>query len=64
MTLKARRVAANMRQEEVAARLEVDQTAISKWETGKNKPSRKYQTKLAALYGCKVEELFDESEEI
>lgn len=62
LTLKERRTAANLRQSEVAEALEVDQTAVSRWESGENKPLPKYQRKLAALYGCTVDELMEEKE--
>lgn len=59
MTLKERREAAGLRQIDVAERLEVDQSAISKWEQGENPPLKKYRVKLAELYGCDVEELLN-----
>lgn len=61
LTLKQRRVMANMLQEDVAKELEVDQSAVSKWEKGETKPLLKYQRKLAALYDCSIEELFSDS---
>lgn len=57
MTLKEMRVRVNLKQEDVARKMNVDQAAISKWENGKNAPSRKYHKKLARLYGVSVEEL-------
>lgn len=57
MTLKDRRITANLRQEDVARELEVDQSTVCKWELFGNVPLPKYQRKLAALYGCSVEEL-------
>lgn len=57
MTLKERRVAAKLRQDDVARELEVDQSTVSKWELQGKVPLLKYQKKLAALYGCSVEEL-------
>lgn len=57
MTMRDLREKANLQQAEVAKKLNVDQTAISNWERGKCKPSRKYHKKLAQLYGCTVDEL-------
>ena len=57
MTLKERRQKAGLLQADVAERLEVDQTAVSKWETGKSKPVKKYLKKLAVLYDCSVDDL-------
>lgn len=57
MTLKERRMNAGLRQEDVAKLLEVDQAAVSYWESGKTKPVRKYREKLAKLYRCQAEDL-------
>lgn len=59
MTLKERRVLAGLRQIDVAKKLDVDQAAVSKWESGETRPSRKYHKKLSKLYGCSVEEIQD-----
>ena len=60
MTLKERRQAAGMSQEEVASLVNVDQAAVSNWERGVNPPLPKYQRMLANLYGCTVDELLKE----
>ena len=60
MTLKERRQAAGMSQEEVANLVNVDQAAVSNWERGVNPPLPKYQRMLAKLYGCTVDELLKE----
>lgn len=57
MTLKERRLQAGLSQYDVAAALEVDQAAVSRWENGETRPVRKYRAKLAKLYGCTVDEL-------
>ena len=51
------RLTAGLRQIDVAKKMDVDQAAVSKWESGENKPSRKYHKKLAKLYGVTLEEL-------
>lgn len=51
------RLKANLTQKEVAAKLEVDPSAVSHWEAGDNPPLKKYRRKLAALYGCTEEDL-------
>ena len=56
MTLKERRLKAGLTQENVAKIVEVDQTAVSLWESGK-KPLLKHRIRLAKLYGCTVDEL-------
>lgn len=57
MTLKELRLKAGLTQEQVAKLIDVDQAAVSYWESGKYKPLRKYRRKLAKLYGCTAEEL-------
>lgn len=59
MTLKERRLAAGLRQVDVAKLLEVDQAAVSKWESGETKPVRKYRAKLARLYKCSEAEIME-----
>lgn len=60
MTLRERRQAAGLTQDEVAKVLNVDQGAVSHWERGINPPTRKYREPLAKLYGCTVDELLKE----
>lgn len=62
MTLRELRTNAGLRQVDVAKKLDVDQAAVSKWENGETKPSRKYHKKLAKLYGCTVDELLKSEE--
>lgn len=57
MTLKELRLAAGLRQNDVAKKLHVAQGAVSYWESGKTKPCNKHRVKLAKLYGCTVDEL-------
>ena len=60
MSIRKMRERAGLRQEDLAKKLDVDQTAVSNWELGKSKPLRKYHKKLARILGCTVEELFAE----
>lgn len=55
MTLRDMRYHALLKQEEVAKKLNVDQSAISNWERGTARPCRKYHKKLARLYGVSPE---------
>lgn len=57
LNLRERRIAVGLRQEDVAHRLSVDQTAVSKWENGVNPPLLKYRKKLAKMYKCSVEDI-------
>lgn len=62
MTLKELRIQAKLRQEDVARQLDVNQAAVSRWETGDTKPSRKYHKRLAKMYGVTVDELLGNDE--
>lgn len=57
MKLREYREKSGLRQVDVAKKINVDQTAISKWENGENRISRKYHKRLAKLYGVTVDEL-------
>lgn len=56
---------AGLTQKEVAEQLDIDQSAISLWETGRTRPRAALLLKLAGLYICTVDELLkpDEKEE-
>ena len=57
MNIKARRLEAGLTQAQLAKKLNVDQTAVSRWESGETKPLKKHHKKLAKVLGCSVEEL-------
>lgn len=57
MNIKNLRLKAGMTQADLAKKLDVDQTAVSRWESGQNKPLRKIHKKLARVLGCTVDEL-------
>lgn len=63
MTLEGRRYAAGLRQVDVAKKLDVTQSAVSRWESGASKPLMKYRKKLARLYGCTADELLEGGED-
>lgn len=60
MTLKERREAAGLTTAQVAKKLDVTASAVYNWEYGYNGIIRKYQKRLARLYGCTVDELLKE----
>lgn len=62
MTLKERREAAGLTTAQVAKKLDVTASAVYNWEYGYNGIIRKYQKRLARLYGCTVDELLKEDE--
>ena len=55
--LYERRCKAGLTQAEMAEQLGVTNKAVSKWETGKSKPTTNVSRKLAVLLGISVEEL-------
>lgn len=57
MLLKVLRVLARKTQAEAALDVGVTQAAVSKWESGKLKPSASARAKLAAAYGVTVAEI-------
>lgn len=50
-------------QSQFAKLMNVDQTAISQWETGKNTPRADKLPKLAAALNCSIDDLFREDAE-
>lgn len=60
MTLKERREAAGLTTAQVAKKLDVTASAVYNWEYGYNGIIRKYQKRLARLYGCTVDELMED----
>lgn len=62
MKLREYRERVGLRQIDVAKKLNVDQAAVSKWESGENRISRKYHKKLAKLYGVTIDELLTKEE--
>ena len=63
LKLREYRERAGLRQVDVAKKMNVDQAAVSKWESGENGISRKYHKKLAKLYGVTVDELLSDQNE-
>ena len=57
MSFRECRIRASLTQEVVAAKLGVDQTAVSNWERGKNYPIATMLPRIAELYGCTIEDL-------
>ena len=61
--LYEKRRQAGLSQRQVAALLGMSDKAVSKWETGRSKPTTNALRKLAALYEVSVEELINAREE-
>lgn len=57
--MKELRERRGLTQAQVADRLNVDKSAVAKWESGASTPLRKYRPALCALLGCTEAELLD-----
>ena len=57
-TLRNLRKACGLTQKNVAKRLQVDQTTVSKWENGEALPRVDMLFKIAQLYGVKVDDIY------
>lgn len=57
MAFAQARQKAGLSQAQVAKELGVDQSAVSRWETGENMPRAEALVLMAKLYGCTVDEL-------
>lgn len=61
--LKEARLAKKMRQTEVADKLGIDDTTISKYENDKSEPDNETLQRLSDLYGVSISYLYGEKEE-
>lgn len=57
--IRKRRIAANISQEEMAARVDVDQAYISRLEAGQKNPTVSTLQQVAAALDVEVKDLFD-----
>lgn len=57
MKIKELRLKAGLTQVQLAKKMNVDQAAVSRWESGETKPLRKTHKKLAKVLGCTVDDL-------
>ena len=53
ITLKAARINANLKQEQVAIKLGVTESTVSRWENGKTKVPKKYIDNLCKI--CNID---------
>ena len=59
MNLKKIREARNITQMELAAKIEVPQSTIASWETGRALPRADKLPAIAKALGCTIDELLD-----
>lgn len=57
MSFKKAREKSGLTQQDLAALLGVDQSAVCLWETGKTQPRAKLLPKIAELLHCSVDDL-------
>lgn len=63
MSFASAREKAGLIQKEVAAKLGIDQSAVSGWETGRTAPRASLLVKLSELYCCSVDDLLRPDEQ-
>lgn len=61
LNLKQLRESRGLSQKELAKRLSVNQSAVSKWETGDGTPTYKNLIKLTVALNCTISELTKET---
>lgn len=64
MSLAIARTKAGLSQRAVANKLGITDAAVCLWEAGKTMPRAALLPKLAALYGCTIDELLREDEPV
>ena len=57
LNIKLMRTKSLLSQAELAEKLDVKQSSVSRWESGETKPVKKYIRKMCELFGCTPEEL-------
>ena len=57
MEIKKARIAAGFTQQQLAEKMNVDRTAVTKWEIGTAMPTADKIVKLARVLGCSVDQL-------
>ena len=57
LNIKLMRIKSLLSQAELAEKLDVKQSSVSRWESGETKPAKKYIRKMCELFECTPEEL-------
>ena len=63
MSIKEYRIKAELRQEDIAQRLNVDRSTVTKRETGVSTPTVDKLIAMSKIIGCTVDELLGVSDE-
>lgn len=59
LAFKMLRLKAGLRQLDIAKEMNVSENAVTKWETGRGRPSIELQADLANLLRCKVTDIIE-----
>lgn len=59
--IKLMRIKSLLSQSELAEKLDVKQSSVSRWETGDTKPAKKYIRKMCELFDCTIDELMGDA---
>ena len=57
MSIKKAREKSGLTQQDLAKTLDIDQSTVCLWETGKTQPRAKLLPSIAEILGCTVDEL-------
>ena len=57
-TIKERRLQLGLSQVQLAKLLHVTQSTISEWESGRKPPNLPHAMELAAVFNCRIDDLF------
>ena len=55
--IKVKREKYKFTQADIAEKLQIDKSTVSKWETGESRPRAEKLIQLAKLFNCTIEEL-------
>lgn len=64
MTIREIREALGLNQSKFAEKLGTVQTVVSRWESGTRRPNIDSLKKIAALYGCKVDDIEEQKKKL
>lgn len=60
MSFRSKRIAAKLKQSEIAVALNIDRSTVAKWEAGVCKPTADNLIKLSKLFKCSIDSLLKE----